>query len=79
MKWCLVSAFGSFPSLPEPQKLRSLAIINDFIMIRPMDMFPLRGFEANHTMLPRFLEWLRTFEVCPNIQKIELVYWKMNI
>ena len=73
MKWCL-SRFGfRLISVPAPpQKLRSrgaaeqfsLAIINDFIMIRPTDMFPLQGFEANHTMIPRFLEWLRTFEVC---------------
>ena len=52
MKWCL-SRFGfRLISVPAPpQKLRSrgaaeqfsLAIINDFIMIRPMDMFPLRG------------------------------------
>ena len=51
MKWCLVSAFGSFPSPRRHKNFAaaqvieqcSLAIVNDFIMILPMDMIPLQS------------------------------------
>ena len=54
MKWIPVSAFGSFPSLRHKNcaaaEHSSLAIINDFIMIRSMDVFPLQASDTNHTV-----------------------------